>query len=266
MRKSPISIGDRFGHLIVTGEKYQGKLIKWICKCDCGNTYETTSHNLIHGYKVSCGCVKSDVKYNRSSKEIDWTDVKRYPHLVVLSDTYFIFDCGEVYSNYKGLHRLQPRIHSNGYVRTLIFGKDIYVHRLVATAFIPNPDNLREVNHKDCNKRNNDVSNLEWVTRQQNCKHAYDSGCLTHEHMVEMSRTFQALPFCPNEILSESDALNILIRKFAGEYSIYIAREYDISRQAIDSIARGNTYARVYKRFVYASEDSIQADIGTEKV
>lgn len=48
-----------------------------------------------------------------------------------------------------------------------------YVHRLVAEAFIPNPDNLPEVNHKDINKYNNDVSNLEWVSRLDNRKWNY---------------------------------------------------------------------------------------------
>ena len=50
------------------------------------------------------------------------------------------------------------------------------VHRLVAQYFIPNTDNLREVNHKDGNKDNNRADNLEWCTRSHNVKHSFDTG------------------------------------------------------------------------------------------
>lgn len=51
-----------------------------------------------------------------------------------------------------------------------------YVHRIIAKTFLPNPLNLPAVNHKDFNRENNSVSNLEWVTNSQNSKHAYENG------------------------------------------------------------------------------------------
>lgn len=53
------------------------------------------------------------------------------------------------------------------------------VHRLIATEFVPNPDEKPEVNHKDGDKHNNAATNLEWVTKKENCRHAWDNGLVT---------------------------------------------------------------------------------------
>ena len=55
-------------------------------------------------------------------------------------------------------------------------GRECLVHRLVAEAFLENPKNLSEINHKDGNKENNKVSNLEWCTRRENVLHSYKLG------------------------------------------------------------------------------------------
>jgi hypothetical protein len=71
--------------------------------------------------------------------------------------------------------------HTNGYLYLALTGSDgktakhSYIHRLVAQAFIENPDNLTQVNHKNCDKEDNRVDNLEWVTAQENILHFRES-------------------------------------------------------------------------------------------
>lgn len=75
---------------------------------------------------------------------------------------------------------LRPVIDVRGYERVALYKTDkdrrYKVHRLVATAFIPNPNSLPQVNHKDGDKRNNNVDNLEWISNADNMKHANANG------------------------------------------------------------------------------------------
>lgn len=77
-------------------------------------------------------------------------------------------------------HMLHPHKNSSGYLRVYMNidgkGKEYFVHRLVANAFIPKIDGKRFVNHIDGNKENNRVDNLEWCTRSENEQHAWRIG------------------------------------------------------------------------------------------
>lgn len=85
---------------------------------------------------------------------------------VMVSETGQVMKNGQLLSQYD----------SNGYKAVQFGQKRIGVHRLVAMAFIPNPESKPQVNHKDGNKANNHVSNLEWVTGSENMVHAYNHG------------------------------------------------------------------------------------------
>ncbi len=71
--------------------------------------------------------------------------------------------------------------------------KTFYVHRLVAEAFIPNPNNLPEVNHIDGNRQNNNISNLEWVDRISNTIHAIKAGLKVYLTRLSKEEFIQCL-------------------------------------------------------------------------
>lgn len=73
---------------------------------------------------------------------------------------------------------LKPRLLNSGYEFVTILGRHKLVHKLVAMAFLSNPNSKPHVNHKDSDRRNNRVSNLEWCTRSENMMHASINGRL----------------------------------------------------------------------------------------
>ena len=93
-----------------------------------------------------------------------YKEIPNYPN-------YIIYDNGRV-QNQKSGRFLQPQFYGNGYLRVGLSSngeqKMFLIHRLVAEAFLPNPDNLPIVNHKDGNPSNNNASNLEWCSQKYN--------------------------------------------------------------------------------------------------
>ena len=91
--------------------------------------------------------------------------------------------------------KVKPHTNQRGYLFKQIKGKCYYIHRLVALAYIPNPDNKPEVDHINNNKADNRVENLRWVTAKENSKHITESGnrkCqkLTNENAEEIAIKF----------------------------------------------------------------------------
>ena len=99
----------------------------------------------------------------------------------LLNGKYFISNFGRVYSSYsKGI--MKPFETKKGYLQVCLFDKGKkkgwLVHRLVALEFIPNESGCEQINHKDCNKQNNRVENLEWCSALENVRHAVKNGRL----------------------------------------------------------------------------------------
>lgn len=101
---------------------------------------------------------------------------------------------------------LTPMIDTSGYEHVILFNngikKDISVHRLVALTFISNPEELRYVNHKDENVRNNNVENLEWCTNAYNIAYSLGKSVKQYSKKGELIEVF-------NTIADASKKLNI---------------------------------------------------------
>lgn len=138
---------------------------------------------------------------------------------------------------------LRACVDQRGYLRVALFKtnreKRYKVHRLVAEAFIPNPQGLPQVNHKDGNKANNCVSNLEWVTNEQNMKHAKENGLRKgHEQ------------FC-----KETSKRVIAINIETGEQRIFdsiLSARKNIGTQHVQEVLAGKRKQAKGYSFIYA--------------
>lgn len=157
-----------------------------------------------------------------------WLDIENFEGL------YQISDKGDI-RNIKSGRILIPKLTKKGYNTICLSNKGIkynfQVHRLVANAFIPNPNNYHCVNHKDENKLNNSVENLEW------CTHSYNTnyGTCIERYSTKNKKSIQQLKD------------GVLVNEFAS--AIDAEKQYGFCRSSISQCCNG--IIKSYKGFQF---------------
>ena len=156
---------------------------------------------------------------------------------------YYLDEDGNIYSCKRGWKRrkLNPGVdpRAGGYRRMQIVldsGEKVsmFIHRLMALTYLPNPENKEEVNHIDGNKLNNKLSNLEWVTKKENMLHA---------HKLKLrDNTGEGNP---RKILSEEEVLEIYEALYDGARNCDMADKYNVDRGTIASIKSKQNWSHI---------------------
>lgn len=147
-------------------------------------------------------------------------------------DEYFIADDGSIYHNNR---KLKTTLDKDGYVQIGITvnrkTKTMKVHRLVAKAFISNPNDLKEVNHIDGDKQNNSVGNLEWCSHAENLAHASANKLFRYGEQHQNSK------------LSQQNANEIRKLHSEGNFTQKeLAKKFGTTPMVVNRIVRGMTY------------------------
>ena len=152
----------------------------------------------------------------------------------IQDSTYYISEQGKIY-NRKTKRFLKGSLDKNGYLRFKLNGKNVSIHRMVLETFKPIENmNLLEVNHKDGNKLNNHLDNLEWVTHRQNMEHTI--------HIKLSEKCSNKGIKNGNSKLTEEQVRNI--RKDKRIYS-EIAKDYGIVKSTVSAIKNYKLWSEV---------------------
>ena len=130
--------------------------------------------------------------------------------------------------------------------------KKYFVHRLLAEYWIPNPDNKPNVNHIDGNKHNNSLSNLEWVTKSENQRHALSTGLKGKGELLY------------NSELTEDNVHLVCKQLVDGWLIVDIAKKFSVSKDIIRKIRAGDTYFHI--RMLYEIPHTYKSDFSESTV
>jgi hypothetical protein len=164
-----------------------------------------------------------------------------YEYIAETNKRYKINNHGVVLSCvYKKHKELKQQKHRDGYKKVYLTvngkTKGHFVHRLVAKTFIENPQNKPCVNHKDGNKTNNFVENLEWCTVSENVKHSYDKGLHENKNNGEKHHSTN---------LSELSVRSIRRANNYGVSKTEISKLFKVSLSTIKRICSYKTWKHI---------------------
>lgn len=191
--------------------------------------------------------IKSEsVELNRSAIHFaDYKPISGYNGKYIISQSGDIvrlpYSSNSKYTQWRNnkMFHVKSRIDRNGYVtvRLNINGveKVKQLHRLVAETFLSKIDGKDFVNHKDGNKSNNNVSNLEWCTKSENTYHAYKTGLKEARKGGEVY----------NSSLTNQQAKIIRERALSGESCKSLSKEFNVPVYTISKIKTGTSYKNV---------------------
>lgn len=195
------------------------------CVCDCGKPF-TVRTDMIVKFTEGRQNFETCIDCLQSYKALPSVDFKW-----IAGTKYAVSSEGMIWSSKRDVY-LTPCTDAFGYSVTKLGGssKLVKIHRVVAEVFLPNPENKPQVNHKDGDKSNNKVSNLEWVTEKENVVHAFATG-LKSKCVGESNH---------NSKISKEEVIKIREAALGGVVCAKtLAGEYGVNRSTIRRILKG---------------------------
>lgn len=144
---------------------------------------------------------------------------------------------------------MKPAKDNGGYLRTVLIRDDgkyhtVKIHRIIAKTFIDNPERKATVNHKDFNKQNNNVNNLEWMTNKENTQHAIDNGkfyFMTYEQ--QQSGAIMRGELNGHSLLNEKKVKEIREKFKPRIYTrAMLSKEYGVTENCIKDVVNGKSW------------------------